>query len=137
MNFQLSRDAVTKLARKVNASLNSDSPGYIRLNYKYNKIEFEHMCELKKHLHLHEDRRVEIHLVELTLVKAYKTPEHLIMIDTLLKINIENLEQVSKIRAIIPANKCLGFMMSSGKGGHGWQLLIPNVLMMNFQKVQG
>ena len=108
------------------------TPGYIRLNYKYNsfrhKTEFEHMCELKQHLHLHEDRRVEIHIVELTLAEAYKTPEDLIMIDTLLKINIENFEQVSKIRAIIPANKCLGFMdqfhKSRNKFRQGWSWLL-------------
>ena len=67
------------------------------------------MFELRKHLHLHEDRRVDIHIVELTLAEAFRTPEDPIMIDTLLKINIENLKQVSKIRVIIPANNCLGF----------------------------
>jgi hypothetical protein len=123
---------LSKLARKVNAGLNSDSPGYIRLHYKYSsfrhKTEFDHMCELKKHMHLHEDRRVEIHIVELTLAEAYRTPEDLIMIDTLLKINIENLEQVSKIRAIIPANKCLGlkdqYHKSRKEFRHGWSWLV-------------
>ena len=82
------------------------------------------MCELKKHLDLHEDRRVDIHILELTLTEAYKTPGDLNVIDTLLKINLENFEQVSKISAIIPAYKCLGFEdqfhVSGGEGHQGW-----------------
>ena len=61
------------------------------------------MCELKKHMDLHEGNRLETHDVELTLAEAYASPEDLNIIDTLLKTNIENLEQVSKVRAISPA----------------------------------
>ena len=106
-------DAVKKLAKKINANLNCQSPQYICLDFKFgrtlrHRTEFDHMCELKKHLHLHEDRRVDIHIIELTLSESYGTLKDLRIIDTLLKTNMENLEQVSKIRAIVPA-KCLGF----------------------------
>ena len=121
-------NAVIKLAKRVNAGLNPGSPEYIQLNDEYrelsHKTTFDHMCQLKKHLHLHEDRRVNIHIVELTLAEAYKTPDDLSMIDTLLKMSLENFEQVSKISGIIPAHKCLGFEdqfhVSGGEGHQGW-----------------
>ena len=121
-------NAVIKLAKRVNAGLNPGSTEYIRLNDEYrelsHKTTFDHMCQLKKHLHLHEDRRVDIHIVELTLAEAYKTPDDLSMIDTLLKMNIEKFEQVSKISAIIPAYKCLGFNdQFHVNGGQGWSWL--------------
>ena len=57
---------------------------------------------------LHEEGRVETHIVEITLTEGYTTKDDLNIIDTLLKTNIENLEQVLRVRAIIPA-ECLGF----------------------------
>ena len=93
-------EAVTKLANRVNTGLSPKSPEYIRLNYKYRKFRhkttFDHMCELKKHLHLHEDRRVDIHIVELTLAEAYTTPGDLSKIDTLLKMSLETLNKCPK-----------------------------------------
>ena len=56
-------------------------------------------------LHTH---RVETHVIEITLLTPYKSESDLKVIDTLLKTDIENVEQVSKIMAIIPAAKCLG-----------------------------
>ena len=57
---------------------------------------------------MHEDQRVDIHIVELTLAEAYRTENDLEIIEILLKTSMENYEQVSKIKAIIPA-ECLGF----------------------------
>ena len=74
------------------------------------------MCELKKHMDLHEGHRVETHIVELTMAEPYITPSDQDIIKTLLKVQIENYEQVSKVRAIIPAEKCLGF-----ETHHGWR----------------
>ena len=51
---------------------------------------------------------METHVVDLTLAEAYLSPDDLNIIDTLLKTNFENLEQVSKVRAINPA-ECLEF----------------------------
>lgn len=107
------RDAVRKLSKKINAGLTGKSPEYMFLSSKFSdtvthRTTFDHMCDLKKHLHLHEDRRVDIHIVELTLAEAYTTKNDLKIIDILLKTSIEKYEQVSKIKAIIPA-ECLGF----------------------------
>ena len=68
------------------------------------------MWELKDQKDQHTSRRVETHVIELSLLTAYTSQSDLHDIDTLLKIDIENLEQVSKIQAIIPADKCLGFI---------------------------
>jgi hypothetical protein len=70
---------------------------------------FENMCDLQKHMDLHVSQRVETHVIEVTLKIPYKTNEDLKMIDAMLKFNIENHPQVSKIKSIIPSDKCLGF----------------------------
>ena len=115
------KEAIQKLCKKVNYGkpqfsseikdgIREWNPEYIWLwEYKYSrhKTEFNLMCELKRHMDLHTSR-VETHVIELTLVTPYTTQSDLDVIDTLIKINIENLEGVSKIEAIIPANKCLG-----------------------------
>ena len=107
-------DAIQKLGKKVNAGIRWDNPEYtepcLELDSRISrhKTEFDLMCKLKKHIDLHTSERVETHVVELTLVKPYTSPSDLEIIDTLIKTNMENFEQISKIKAIIPASKCLG-----------------------------
>ena len=59
------------------------------------------------------------------MLKAYASPEDLNIIDTLLKTNIENLEQVSKVRAISPA-EYLGFSSHHSHRDHqeAWLAII-------------
>ena len=107
------RDAVTKLENKVNNNIKRNDEKYIELHYKYtgtlkHQTKFDLLCEHKKHMDLHENRKVESHVLELTLAEAYSNENDLKTIDTLLKTNMENFEQVSEIRAIIGA-ECLGF----------------------------
>ena len=106
-------DAVKKLASNVNSRTKYNKPDYIQLTYNIaqctHKEDFEKMCELQKHLDLHLSKRVETHVIEVALKMPYKTIEDLKMIDAMLKFNIENHPQVSKIKSIIPAEKCLGF----------------------------
>ena len=112
------RDAVMKLEKKVNKGVKWIDREYIRLGYEYtggtlrHKTKFDLMCEHKKHMDLHEEKRLETHVVELTLAEAYTSQNDLKIIDTLLKTNIENFEQVLKIQAIVPA-ECLGFQLHS------------------------
>ena len=80
------RDAVRKLSKKINAGLTGKNTEYMFLDSRFrdtvtHRTEFDHMCELKKHLHLHEDQRVDIHVVELTLAEAYRTENDLEIID--------------------------------------------------------
>ena len=69
-------------------------------------------------MELHTTRRVETHVVEITIGKPYTSKFDLEVIDTLIKMDIENLEQISKIRAIIPAENCLGLRTYYRMGGH-------------------
>ena len=116
------KDAVQKLAKKVNDGIKWDTPEYTELHYIYSRVlrhktEFNLMCELKKHMELHEYRRVETHVIEINLIDEYTSPDDLSVIDTLIKYNIENLEPVSKVKTIIPADKCLGFNTHHWKWG--------------------
>ena len=105
--------AVKTLEGKVNNSKHSDDIDYIKPcldldpGLSRHRTKFDMMCELKKHMDLHT-HRVETHVLEITLLTPYTSESDLKVIDTLLKTDIENLEQVSKIMAIIPAAKCLG-----------------------------
>ena len=106
-------DAVKKLAKKVNSRTKCNKPDYIDLSYRIaqstHKEHFEKMCELQKHLDLHLSKRVQSHVIEVKLKIPYKTIEDLKMIDAMLKFNIENHPQVSRIKSITPAETCLGF----------------------------
>ena len=106
------KDAVQKLERRLNKGKSSvNNPEYIRLwepHYARHDTEFDLMCDMKKHIELHTTGRVETHVVELTLATPYKSLLDLEIIDKLIKVKMENLEQVSSIKSIIPADKCLG-----------------------------
>ena len=112
------RGAVKKLEKKVNKGIRWKDKEHIDLGLEYGRGNFSHkakfdlMCEHKKHMDLHEENGIETHVVELTLAEAYTSRDDLNIIDTLLKINIENCEQVLKIQAVIPA-ECLGFQLHS------------------------
>lgn len=90
-------DAVTKLAKRINNGFSSDRK--VRLCFDYtqcsrHRTKFDLMCDLKKHIELHEERRVETHVVELTLADAFSNLNDLDVIDTLLKLHMEKFEQV-------------------------------------------
>ena len=77
--------------------------------YPSHKLEFEHMCQLNRHIDLHESKSLQSHVIELTLKEPYKSKSDLEIIETLIKCNIENLTQIYRIKKIAPAEKCLGF----------------------------
>ena len=134
------KDAVKKLQKKVNYGMKLNEPEYIELHSNYtgalrHEKKFDFMCELKKHMDLNEGNRLETHVVELTLAEAYASPEDLNIIDTLLKTNIENLEQVSKVRAISPADSVLTIHIGTIKK-HGWRSLIQNISQNQLNQVQ-
>ena len=117
-------DAIQKLVKRVNAGMKRwDNPEYtepcLELDPRRSRhqTEFNLMCKLKKHIDLHTSDRVETHVVELTLVKTYTSQSDLEIIDTLIKTNVENFEQISKIKAIIPASECLGLKTHFRKSG--------------------
>lgn len=107
------KDAVANLEDKVNDGVKWNEADFIPLDSRYTRnlrhqTKFDHMCELNAHMKLHKERRVDVHVIELTLAEAYATTDDLRIIDTLLKVNLESYEQVVKVRSIIPAEKCLG-----------------------------
>lgn len=105
-------DATAKLTKRVvgcdfKAWPNMPNPNYIKT--LQHKPDLEHMCQLEKHMNLHEKKRLESNLIELTLKSPYgKSPDDLKIIDTLLKHSIENLTQIYRIKKIVPADRCLG-----------------------------
>ena len=98
-------DAVKKLSSNVNSRTKYNKPDYIQLKYNISNSThseyFEKMCELQKHMDLHLRKREETHVIEVALKMPYKTIEDLKMIDAMLKFNIENHPQVSKIKSIM------------------------------------
>ena len=114
-SYVISRnEAVTRLAKKVNEGKKKNDPDYLELCFEYNrgfshhKSNFELICELKEHMELIENR-AETHVIELTLTEAYTDEYDLSYIHKMIKTNIERLDQVSSIKQIVPAEKCLGF----------------------------
>ena len=113
-------EAVKKLANKVDDDIKRD---YIevyseRERSMNHETDYELMCELKNHMLLHESKRVETHIIELSLTDPYNHPGDLRMIDAMIKTRIENLQQVYKIRTIVAADKCLGFGSRYFDGEH-------------------
>ena len=108
--------AVIKLAENINDGIESNHPDYIQLNEEINfdfhtRTKFNHACQLKKHMDLHETRQIETHLIELGLKESYKDQKDLQIIEKLLKIKIESHSQVYRIGQIAPAERCLGFFI--------------------------
>ena len=110
--------AVIKLAENINDGIESNHPDYIQLNEEINfdfhtRTKFNHACQLKKNMDLHETRQIETHLIELGLKESYKDQKDLQIIEKLLKIKIESHSQVYRIGQIAPAERCLGFFIKS------------------------
>ena len=75
----------------------------------HHKNKYEYMCQLKEHIELHDSKRIETHVIELELKEPYNNMNDLNIIDLLIRLKIENLQQVYQVRKIVPAKDCLGF----------------------------
>ena len=137
------QDAVQKLERRLNKGKSSvNNPEYIQLwepHYARHETEFDLMCDMKKHIELHTTGRVESHVVELTLATPYMSLLDLEIIDKLIKVNMENLEQVSSIKSTIPADNAWDLRNTNGSilspRNPGLHVLIQEILHIQFQRM--